>query len=156
MKLLIWAGLAGAFIPVMAILNGRLGRVVGEGLHAPVLLFSVGLAFCVLVSLLFTKSLPNLSELQNAKAADYLGGLIVGFYVISATLLAPKIGISNFIICAVSSQILISIFIDNYGLLGAAIRPVGLLKITGVIFLLIGLTLTQLSDISLKGENLTN
>ena len=112
-RLLVWAGLAGAFIPAMAILNGRLGRALGEPLHAPVVLFGIGFLFCLSCALLLTQSLPNLSALKDARPIDFLGGLIVGFYVISATLLAPRIGVANFIVCAVSSQILFSVLKDH-------------------------------------------
>jgi len=150
-RLLIWAGLAGAFIPAMAILNGRLGRALGEPLHAPVVLFGVGFLFCLSCALLLTQSLPNLGALKHARPMDFLGGLIVGFYVISATLLAPRIGVANFIVCAVSSQILVSVVIDHYGLFGAAIRPFSLKKLFGVTLLIAGLVITQLSDS--KGDN---
>ena len=145
-RLLIWAGLAGALIPAMVILNARLGRTIGEPLHAPVILFGVGFIFCLACALLLTQSIPNLGALKDVKLIDYLGGLIVGFYVITATLLAPRIGVANFIICAVSSQILVSVVIDHYGLFGAAIRPVSMKKLFGVGLLVLGLVITQLAD----------
>ncbi|MFY9137267.1 DMT family transporter [Zwartia sp.] len=145
-RLLIWAGLAGALIPAMVILNARLGRTIGEPLHAPVILFGVGFIFCLACALLLTQSIPNLGALKDVKLIDYLGGLIVGFYVINATLLAPRIGVANFIICAVSSQILVSVVIDHYGLFGAAIRPVSMKKLFGVGLLVLGLVITQLAD----------
>jgi bacterial/archaeal transporter family-2 protein len=145
-RLLIWAALAGAFIPVMAILNGRLGKSMGEALHASVILFGVGFLFCLTVALVLTKSLPHATDLANAKPIEYLGGFIVGFYVISATLLAPRIGLANFIVCAVSAQIIISVVIDHYGLLGAAIRPVNLTRLIGVGLLIAGIIVTQISD----------
>jgi transporter family-2 protein len=92
-RLLLWAAAAGALIPVMAVLNSRLGKAIGEGLHAPVVLFSIGLLFCLIVSWITTKSFPNLQEFGSIKPIEYLGGIIVGFYVISATLLAPRIGV---------------------------------------------------------------
>ncbi len=145
-RLLVWAGLAGAFIPAMAILNGRLGRALGEPLHAPVILFGVGFLFCLTCALLLTTSLPNLGALKHARPIDFLGGVIVAFYVISATLLAPRIGVANFIVCAVSCQILVSVVIDHYGLFGAAIRPFSMTKFIGVSLLISGLIITQLSD----------
>ncbi|MEY3672288.1 MAG: hypothetical protein RI904_1945 [Pseudomonadota bacterium] len=145
-RLLIWAALAGAFIPVMAILNGRLGKSMGEALHASVILFGVGFLFCLTVALVLTKSLPQATDLANAKPIEYLGGFIVGFYVISATLLAPRIGLANFIVCAVSAQIIISVVIDHYGLLGAAVRPVSLTRLLGVGLLIAGIIVTQISD----------
>ena len=142
----IWAGLAGAFIPVMAILNARLGKAIGSGLHAPVIAFTVSIVLACVISLALTKSLPNLNKLTNVKPFEYLGGFIVAFYVISATLLAPKIGVANFIVCAVSSQIITSVLIDNYGLFGATVREVSTTRIVGVLLLLIGLVITQLAD----------
>lgn len=145
-RLLVWAALAGAFIPVMAILNGRLGRSMGEALHASVVLFGVGFLFCLTIALVLTKSVPNVADITSAKPIEYLGGFIVGFYVISATLLAPRIGLANFIVCAVSAQIIISVLIDHYGLLGAAVRPVSLTRLLGVGLLIAGIIVTQISD----------
>ena len=145
-RLLIWAALAGAFIPVMAILNGRLGKSMGEALHASVILFGVGFVFCLTVALVLTKSLPQAADLANAKPIEYLGGFIVGFYVISATLLAPRIGLANFIVCDVSAQIIISVVIDHFGLLGAMVRPVSITRLAGIGLLIAGIIVTQISD----------
>jgi transporter family-2 protein len=145
-RLLIWAALAGAFIPVMAILKGRLGKSMGEALHASVILFGVGFLFCLTVALVLTKSLPHATDLANAKPIEYLGGFIVGFYVISATLLAPRIGLANFIVCAVSAQIIISVVIDHFGLLGAMVRPVSVTRLVGIGLLIAGIIVTQISD----------
>ena len=145
-RLLLWAALAGAFIPVMAILNGRLGRTIGDAVHAPVVLFGVSFLFSVACALFFTKSLPDLRELGAIRPIDYLGGVIVGFYVISATILAPRIGVANFIVCAVSAQIIVSVVIDNFGLLGAVVRPVSLTRLFGVGLLIVGLVITQVAD----------
>ena len=145
-RLLIWAALAGAFIPVMAILNGRLGKSMGEALHASDILFGVGFLFCLTVALVLTKSLPHATDLANAKPIEYLGGFIVGFYVISATLLAPRIGLANFIVCAVSAQIIISVVIDHFGLLGAMVRPVSMTRLIGIGLLIAGIIVTQVSD----------
>jgi transporter family-2 protein len=145
-RLLIWAALAGAFIPVMAILNGRLGKSMGEALHASVILFGVGFVFCLTVALVLTKSLPQAADLANAKPIEYLGRFIVGFYVISATLLAPRIGLANFIVCAVSAQIIISVVIDHFGLLGAMVRPVSITRLAGIGLLIAGIIVTQISD----------
>lgn len=145
-RLLIWAALAGAFIPVMAIMNSRLGKTIGESLHAPVIAFTIGLVLTVIFSFVFTKSFPDLSQLPKANLIDYLGGFIICFYVFSATLLAPRIGVANFIVCAVSAQIIVSVLIDNYGLFGAAVRPVSLVRIGGIALLLLGLVITQLAD----------
>ena len=48
-KYLVWALLAGSFIPLVGILNGRAGRVLGDSLQASVVLFVVTLLLAVAV-----------------------------------------------------------------------------------------------------------
>ena len=67
-RLLIWASLAGAFIPVMAILNSRLGKTLGENFHAPVIAFMVAITLGTTFSFIATKSLPDITQLQIGRA----------------------------------------------------------------------------------------
>lgn len=50
----LWAAAAGALIPVMAVLNARLGRSLGAPSYAAVALFAVAFAAAGLVSLATT------------------------------------------------------------------------------------------------------
>jgi len=144
-KYFIWALLAGAFIPLIGILNARVGRALGEPIYATVIVFFVAILIALLVSFVFGKSSLTTQNLQNLAPFDFGAGLIVAFYVISATVLAPKIGVANFIVMAVSSQILFSLMIDHFGLFGAPIKPVDLTKIFGAGLLLLGVAITQLT-----------
>ena len=148
----VWAAAAGALIPVMAVLNARLGRVLGEPAQAPVILFLVGLFSACAVSLLGSGKLPDPQPLAEAKLADFAGGLIVCGYVVSVTLLAPSFGIGNVILFAVASQIVTSAVIDNFGLIGSAIRPINSLRLIGIAVVLIGLAISQIAANSSTGK----
>ena len=144
-KFFIWALLSGAFIPLIGILNARVGRALGEPIYATVIVFVVAILIALLVSAVFGKSSPMTQNLQNLAPFDFVAGVIVAFYVISATVLAPKIGVANFIVMAVSSQILFSLMIDHFGLFGAPSKPVNLTQIFGAGLLLLGVAITQLT-----------
>lgn len=144
-KYFIWALLAGAFIPLIGILNARVGRALGEPIYATVIVFFVAILIALLVSVIFGKNSLTTQNLLSLAPFDLGAGLIVAFYVISATVLAPKIGVANFIVMAVSSQILFSLMIDHFGLFGAPIKPVDLTKIFGAGLLLLGVAITQLT-----------
>ena len=144
-KYFIWALLAGAFIPLIGILNARVGRSLGEPIYATVIVFFVAILIALLVSVIFGKNSLTTQNLLSLAPFDLGAGLIVAFYVISATVLAPKIGVANFIVMAVSSQILFSLMIDHFGLFGAPIKPVDLTKIFGAGLLLLGVAITQLT-----------
>ncbi len=144
----LWAAIAGALIPVMAMLNVRLGRALGEPAQAPVVLFVVSLSVAMAVSLLVSGGLPNLRLLGRASAVDLAGGAITATYVITVTLLAPRFGISRVILFAVTAQIITSAVIDQFGLFGSVIRPVNTAKLLGIGLVLSGLTITQLTSSS--------
>jgi transporter family-2 protein len=154
-RLALWAAAAGALIPIMAVLNARLGRALGEPLHAPVVLFSVGFMALLFAALSLTSTLPNLSKLSQAQPIDFAGGLIVGFYVLSATLVAPRMGVGNFILFAVVAQIVCATLVDQLGLFGAPVRPADGVRIGGIAILILGLVITQLS-VSTTPNTMTN
>ena len=145
-KYLVWALLAGAFIPLIGILNGRVGRVLGEPFYASVMLFGVAIILALVVSVIFGKAAPSVQNLQTLRPMDYTAGFIVAFYVISATVLAGKIGVANFIVMAVSGQIMFSLMIDHFGLFGAPVKPINMTQLVGAVLLLIGLATTQLAS----------
>lgn len=142
----LWSAAAGALIPVMAMLNARLGRSLGEPLHAPVILFAVGLLACIAVALVATGTLPAPGRLLDVRPVDLAGGLIVGFYVVSATLVAPRFGVGNLILFAMVAQIVFSAAIDHFGLFGAPVRPISLARVGGLALMTIGLVITQLAN----------
>ncbi|MGB0232875.1 MAG: DMT family transporter [Candidatus Puniceispirillaceae bacterium] len=145
-KYMIWALLAGAFIPLIGILNGRVGRALGEPFYASVMLFGVAIILAFVVSVIFGKAAPSVQNLQTLRPMDYTAGFIVAFYVISATVLAGKIGVANFIVMAVSGQIMFSLMIDHFGLFGAPVKPINMTQLVGAVLLLIGLATTQLAS----------
>ncbi len=142
----LWAALAGAFIPVMAVLSARLGRSIGEPAHAAVILFAVGLVAACCASLLLTGRLPGLSALSAGAPINLAGGIIVAFYVVSMTVVAPRFGVGNAILFAVSAQMFTSAAIDHFGLFGAAVRPVSGLRAAGLAVMVLGLAVSQFAS----------
>lgn len=141
----LWSAAAGALIPVMAVLNGRLGRAFGAPSFAVVILFAVGLAAALAAHQTLSGRWGGLEPGATLSPIDFAGGLIVAFYVISVTLLAPRFGIGNAILCIMVAQIGVSAAIDHYGLFGAAVRPVDLVRVGGIVVMVIGLAITQLA-----------
>ena len=110
------------------------------------MLFGVAIVLALLVSIIFGKTAPTFQNLNSLRPMDYTAGFIVAFYVISATVLAGKIGVANFIVMAVSGQIMFSLIIDHFGLFGAPVKPINMTQLVGAILLLIGLATTQLAN----------
>ena len=139
-----WAFAAGALIPVMAILNAGLARAAGHPAIAGATLFAIGFAFCVAIAAI--AGVRNLGSLLHAPPHLFAGGLIVGFYILSITMLARRFGVGNAILFVMVAQIFTSAAIDHFGLLGAVQRSLNLERIGGLLLMIIGLAVTQLSN----------
>jgi transporter family-2 protein len=142
----LWAFAAGALIPLMAILNAGLARAIGGPVQAAVILFAVGLATSLLVAAAAMVRIPELLTLVRIPPVQFAGGVIVAFYVLSITFLAPRFGVGNAILFAVTAQLLSSAAIDHYALAGASLRPLTSMRVLGLTIVIIGLVLTQVGD----------
>jgi transporter family-2 protein len=141
-----WAAAAGALIPLMAILNAGLARAAGGTVQATVLLFATALAASLIVAAVTRVQAPALQSLTRIAPQQYAGGLIVGFYVLSITFLAPRFGVGNAILFAVSAQLITSAGIDHFAVAGATLRPITLTRAIGLMIVVAGVVITQIGD----------
>lgn len=139
-----WAAVAGALIPVMAALQGTLGRTIASPLHAS--LIGVGMAFvtagCVFA--LFRPAMPAGSLFAAVPPLAWFGGMAMAFYAISATYIAPNFGVGNFVMCVVVAQLVMSTLIDQFGLFGAAVHAVDMKRAAGLVLLAGGAALVAI------------
>lgn len=148
LQLALWSLAAGAFIPVMGALNGGLARHVGGPIPAALILISVGWLAMLTLFLVTRQIWPKTAVLMSARPHLYLAGLVVFFYVISATVLAPRFGVGNFILFAMTAQILSATAIDAFGLFSAPVKPIGLVRAVGIVAMIGGLALTQVQNVA--------
>jgi len=141
-----WAFAAGALIPLMAILNAGLARATGGFIQATVLLFAIGLVASLALAAVVAARIPSPTALVGIAPRQYAGGLIVAFYVVSITYLAPRFGVGNAILLAVTAQLLTSAAIDHYAAAGAALRPLTLVRGIGLAIVVLGVVITQAGD----------
>ena len=139
-----WAFAAGAGIPAMAALNGALAQEAGGARTAAVILFAVGLA-CAAAVWIVGDAGASTARLAHAPPHLYLGGVFVAFYILTVSVLAPRFGVANTILFAVTAQLVTSTIIDHFGLLGAGVRPIDLTRAGGLALVIAGLFLTQAS-----------
>ena len=131
---------AGIGIPVMAALNGHLGAKLGSSALATALLFFVGFTLSS-AFLLKTEGMPSNVFRANIPWYFYLGGLLVAFYVLSVTWVAPQYGVGNAISFVLLGQLLAISLIDHYGLLGAQQSLLDGKRLVGLAMMIVGVFL---------------
>ena len=132
---------AGIGIPVLAAMNAALGRYLGAPMLAGAILLAVGFLTALVVALITGPG--AIVKLASAPRHLLLAGLLVAFYVLSITAIAPKFGVGNAIFFVLIGQLLSAATIDHFGLFGA--EPVSLSwpRLSGLLLMGTGVLLTQ-------------
>jgi transporter family-2 protein len=131
---------AGALLAVQAGANAQLAKAAGSPFVATTLQLAVA-ALLLLVATLFTGSVAALSLLPNAPWWHVLGGTASAFYVVSAILLLPRIGAVVTVGLFIAGQVLASMSLDVFGLLGIAPTGLSLAGAAGAMLVLAGAAL---------------
>lgn len=134
---------AGIGIPILAALNAALGQVIGSPVAAGAVLFAV--AFTATLILLALSGVQPLTRLGAAPWHLFLAGLLVAFYVLSVTHVAPRFGVGNAIFFVLVGQMISAAAIDHYGLFGAQISLLTPLRAAGIGLMAAGVWVTRLA-----------
>ena len=141
--LLLFAVVAGSFLPAQAGVNTRLAHYVGGPVRASMISFAVGALALFVVVLVFYRS-----EGHRASAAPWwawIGGLLGAFYVTATVVVPVRIGAAAFFGILVAAQLVMSVVLDKFGWIGFPQRDVSPLKLVGVALLVAGALLVRLA-----------
>lgn len=73
----------------------------------------------------------------------FLAGVLIGFYVLSITFIAPRFGLGNAVFFVLLGQLISAAAIDHFGLFNAQVSPLSLTRAGGIGLMAIGVWLTQ-------------
>ncbi|WP_095160047.1 DMT family transporter [Pseudomonas sp. Irchel 3E13] len=135
--------LAGAAVPFQAGSNAALGRLLGHPLWATLVSLSVSVLMVLPALWLMRAPAPQVAALAQAPWWAWFGGVAGVAYITAALILTPRLGAAGFIVCVVAGQVLSSLAIDQWGLMGLPERPVNLLRLLGVGLIVAGMLVVQ-------------
>ena len=145
----IYAGLAfvaGACLAIQVGVNGALRTQLGGPLPSALSSFGSGtLALAAYSLAVYAVSGPGRPGLATGWGRGpwwvWTGGVLGAGYIVITITFAPRLGAAGWLGVVVAGQIVVSILLDHFGLIGFTPRPVSLPRIVGVILLLAGVTL---------------
>lgn len=135
--------LAGIGIPVLAALNAALGTRLGNPAAAAAVLFLMAMVASCLV--FAATGGHGLARLAAAPKHLLLAGVLVAFYVLSITYIAPHFGIGNAVFFVLLGQLISAAAIDHFGLFGAQPAALSAARMGGIALMAAGVWLTQLA-----------
>ncbi|MGV6805242.1 MAG: DMT family transporter [Ruegeria sp.] len=135
---------AGIGVPILAALNAALGKLIGSPTVAAVVLFAVAFASSALIMLVFPGT-QALAKVAQAPKHLLLAGVLIAFYVLSITHVAPHFGVGNAVFFVLLGQLISTAAIDHFGLFGAQVTPLTLIRAGGIAVMAVGVAITQLA-----------
>lgn len=139
---------AGALVPFQAGSNAALGRALGHPLWATVASLLVSLLVVLPVILVMRPPMPLFHQLGSLPLWAWFGGVAGVIFITSALILTPRLGATSFIVCVIAGQMLTSLLIDHFGLMGLPVKEANLGRIGGVLLIFAGTLMVQWFTIS--------
>jgi transporter family-2 protein len=133
--------LIGASLAVQVGLNSIMRVHVGSAVTAAFINFAVGTVVLAAVVLVTRTPLPTTTQLAGAPWWAWLAGFAGAAYVASSAVIGPLIGGAAFLALIVAGQMVGSLALDHYGVLGFPERPADALRIVGAVLVVAGVVL---------------
>lgn len=136
--------LAGGATALQAPTNAKLATAVASPVNAALVSFAVGtVALGVVAAILHTR--PDVAATRALPWYTWLGGAYGACFVVAAAWGVPRLGVAMTITLMVGGQLLISLALDHFGVLGVPQQPLNLGRIAGVGLVLAGVLLVRRS-----------
>ncbi|MDK2957922.1 MAG: bacterial/archaeal transporter family-2 protein [Desulfovibrionales bacterium] len=140
--LLALALLAGGLMPVQAGINARLKFFLGDPAWAALASFAVGtLALLVYCSALLPW--PTAANALKAPLWTWTGGFLGAFFVAATIFMALKLGAASMMAWLIAGQLISSLLLDQFGMVGFAARGISIQRVLGALLLLAGALLIE-------------
>jgi bacterial/archaeal transporter family-2 protein len=131
---------AGCLVGMQAPINSRLGKGVGS-VQAASVSFAVGTIVLLLALTVVNGGFGSLAHIGRVPWWGLLGGLCGAIFVTIAIVTVRTLGASGLSAAVITGQLIVSVAIDRFGLLGIARQPIGASRIAGLVLLVAGIVL---------------
>ena len=133
--------LVGVALPFQVAMNGQVRESLGHPLWGALVNFAVGLVALLIIAALMRAPIPASGMMAKVPTWAWFGGIIGQMYILSAILAGPKLGSATFFAVIIGGQVLTSLVLDHYGVLGFPHSPINLWRAVGGLLLIVGVVL---------------
>ncbi|MET0257641.1 MAG: DMT family transporter [Methylobacterium sp.] len=131
--------LAGMAQATQAVYNAAIARAVGGALPAAVLSMVIAAGFLILIGVARQIALPTATAIGSIAPYPLLVGGACGAIILSCVLFAlPQIGSASVVALFILGQLVASLLLDHFAVLGIAPHPISLQRLVGAAVILGG------------------
>lgn len=133
----------GGFLAIQGPMNAKLAQNFGRHAVSTVsLTFFIGAVLLAVLALVLQVPLPSLAD-NTTTWWHWLGGLLGACYVATISFAVPKIGTASAMSLVLLGQVISSIMLDHFGLIGMAEHTTSWERLAGVALVFVGAVLVR-------------
>lgn len=133
----------GACTPTQAGINSQLRLWTGDTALAALISFAVGTLALFMYVLVLRISWPAFRSAVELPWWIWTGGLLGAFLVAVTVIVATKLGAATMVASLVAGQMLTSLLLDHYGLIGYELKETTLWRVIGAFLVVSGVVLIR-------------
>jgi transporter family-2 protein len=111
------------------VVSSLISVMVGTLFLGSIILFNV--IFC-------HQKIPSISAVCSTSPYKLTGGLFGALFLCGVVLVTPKIGVANTYCLIIAGQVVLSLILDNFGLLGFEKKIISIEKVVGAVLIIAG------------------
>jgi bacterial/archaeal transporter family-2 protein len=131
----------GAIIPVQVALNTLLRRYIGEPMQVTFISYFAGTLASLSICFIAQYPLPTFTSLAQTSWWMWIGGCLGTLYVWATIFVTIRIGATLTLALTFAGQMIAALFLDHYGVLGLTKYAVNPIRISGVLLVILGVSL---------------
>ena len=135
---LVLALVAGMVVTLQTGSNTRLKEALGHPLPAVIISSLIGIVALLGVFAAMRVPVPSLDRAAAAPWSAWAGGLLGAVYAVSVVVVARELGAATLTALVITGQLICSVALDNFGLLGFVFRAAGIGRLIGCLLLVAG------------------
>jgi bacterial/archaeal transporter family-2 protein len=135
------AFVAGALVTTQTGSNARLKEALGHPLSAVIISSALGVLLLLAAAATVRVPVPSLQKLAGAPWSAWLGGFLGAAYAVTVVLLARRLGAATLTALVVTGQLVCSVVLDHFGLIGFEVHAASIGRLVGCVLLFAGLVL---------------
>ena len=132
------AAAAGACIALQASANGMFRRNVADPWYPTFFSICGTFVTAITVMLLLRPPTPSGETLRTTQWWNWVGGPLGAAIVLAGAALTPRLGAAAFIALVVGGQLVCSVVLDHYALMGLPEQPITAGRVAGVVLVVVG------------------
>jgi bacterial/archaeal transporter family-2 protein len=129
---------AGMCVALQAAANGKFRQNIDSPLFAAFFSICGTILTASIVMAVLRPPAPEMAAVRETSWWNWIGGPLGALIVLAGAALAPRLGVAAFMTLVIAGQILCSLVLDHFALMGMAEQPITWQRLLGAVLIVAG------------------